>query len=173
MIAVKLHSIHQILFGPFVAFLVVLKEVESNQALPIQVDPFMAELIFLGLQDVPPSRPLPHDLIAEVIKAAGGHCVGVEITRIRDNTFYAEVVLEVGGREVRVDARPSDAIALAVRVRVPILVAEAVMVRQGVLLEEEEASADDGLGPFRRFIDTLDLEGLRGPLPDDEAYAVG
>src|SRR5512144_2843044 len=103
--------------------IVVLKDLESSRYLPIWIGPFEADAITIELQGVEVARPLTHDLLKTVIGKLGGVVVQVAITDLRNDTFYAEVTVKVDGRRLQVDSRPSDAIALAVRTRVPVFVA--------------------------------------------------
>lgn len=154
--------------------LVVLRENDSPRFLPIWIGPFEADAINMGLQrpDVP--RPMTHDLLGMVIHDLGAQVRHVCINDMRDETFYAQLVVDADGRDVSIDARPSDAIALAVRLGVSIFVAESVMDAAGQLPAadvrgEGDAQAgvaeggDDSLEVFRDFIESLDL----GDLEDD------
>jgi bifunctional DNase/RNase len=156
---------------------VILKEVTGDRHLPIWIGPFEAEAIAMELQGVAAARPLPYDLIKTIIGDMGGNVREILVTDLAQDVFYARIVIDVDGRSLEIDSRPSDAIALAVRTRVPILVDESVMERAGVRLEaeaegEEEEAADmperealSGSSPtnadlsvFRDFIDSLDLD---------------
>src|SRR5262245_1904830 len=93
--------------------------------LPIWIGPFEAQAIALEMQGVPPPRPLTHDLMKQLVERLGAKLTRVEITDLRDNTYFASLVFDgPDGKDVTVDARPSDAIALALRLHGPILVAE-------------------------------------------------
>jgi len=149
--------------------LVVLRENDSQRYLPIWIGPFEAEAIQMGLQRTDAGRPLTHDLLGNVIEQLGGRLVHVHVLDLRDDTFFAVLVVDVGERRVEIDARPSDAIALAVRGEVPIYVAEDVMDKAGqvpardIEPEDEEggglAEGDrDTLGLFRDFVEGLDLD---------------
>jgi uncharacterized protein len=131
----------------------------------------------MELQGVTATRPLPYDLIRTIIDDMGGAVDRIAVTDLTDDVFFARIVLRRDGREVEIDSRPSDAIALAVRARVPILVDDSVMDKAGVMLssdEEGESGTDDAssqpeleraegvdeerLSVFRDFINTLDLD---------------
>ena len=154
--------------------LVVLREGETPRYLPIWIGPFEAEAIQMGLQGTDAGRPLTHDLLRDVIGELGAKASYVLINALRDDTFYARLVLTLDGRELEIDARPSDAIALAVRLGVSIFVSEDVMERAGQVpagdYEAAEDEADHGaprpdeLGVFRDFIEGLDLDDI----PDGE-----
>ena len=151
--------------------IVVLKETGSTRFLPIWIGPFEADAITIELQNVEVARPLTHDLLKATIEQLGAEIVEVSITDLRNDTFYAEVALRLNDRRLAVDARPSDAIALAVRARVPVYVASEVMEQAGITPEEDlEGSApplpeDRAVEPtppeaFRDFLEGLDLSGL-------------
>ena len=151
--------------------IVVLRETESTRFLPIWIGPFEADAITIELQSVEVARPLTHDLLKATIEQLGAEIVQVAITDLRNDTFYAEIALRVNGRRIEVDSRPSDAIALAVRARVPVYVADEVMEQAGITPEDDlEGTApppveDQPAEPtspeaFREFLEGLDLTGL-------------
>src|SRR5215218_11295555 len=105
---------------------VILKEVNGERHLPIWIGSYEAEAIAMELQGVTASRPLPYDLIRTIIDDMGGTVDRIAVTDLSDDVFYARIVLQQNGREVEIDSRPSDAIALAVRARVPIMVDDSV-----------------------------------------------
>ena len=152
------------------ARVVILKEVDGERHLPIWIGPFEAEAIAMELQSIPSSRPLPYDLLRSVIGELGAEVRRILITEISNDVFYARIVLDTNGSSIEIDSRPSDAIALAVRVKVPIFVDESVMDRAGVRLDDDEDNetdepirdgapiSEERLGVFRDFINTLDLD---------------
>ena len=155
---------------------VILKEKESDRYLPIWIGPAEADSIAVKLQDVTVPRPLTHDLLNSVILSLGGSVSHIVVSDLQNDTFYAKISIQWNGDSLEVDSRPSDAIALAVRVKVPIYVEETVLERAGVAMDketgkpfiggepEEEAAAkmsDDELNrlsAFKEFIGNLDLE---------------
>lgn len=156
---------------------VILKEVDGERHLPIWIGSYEAEAIAMELQGVTASRPLPYDLMRSIIDDLGGVVERISVTDLSDDVFYARIILRHDGREIEVDSRPSDAIALAVRARVPILVDEAVMEKAGVVLSGDDESDieplnesappelervgdvdEERLSVFRDFINTLDLD---------------
>ena len=155
---------------------VILKELEGERYLPIWIGPFEAEAIAMELQGVEAARPLPYDIMKTIIGDLGGNVRRILVTTLRDDVFFATIVIEAAGRQVEVDARPSDAIALAVRTKVPIFVDESVMESAGVLFGEDEEESDveskpktsrvddEKLSSFRDFINSLDFsdEGKEG-----------
>jgi hypothetical protein len=154
---------------------VVLKELNSDRYLPIWIGPFEADAITIALQGVDIPRPLTHDLLKRIVDEVGGEISHILVNDLRDDTFYARIVMDVNGRHSEIDSRPSDAIALAVRAEVPIYVVESVMDRAGVEPAEDE-EIDEGipltpeeeqkLDVFREFVETLDLEDLGEDDPD-------
>lgn len=148
---------------------VILKEVEGERHLPIWIGVFEAEAIAMVLQGVSAARPLPYDLLTSVIAELGAEIQRIVVTDLNQDVFYARVILVHNGMELTIDSRPSDAIALAVRAKVPILVDEGVMERAGIRLGDEDGDEDgrgdesaeyddDRLSAFRDFISTLDLD---------------
>lgn len=118
--------------------LVVLKDTTQDRYLPIWIGQFEAEAITIELQEAEQKRPLTHDLLKSTIAAMGGKVVHIFINDLRNDIFYARVVIELAPeRQIEVDARPSDAIALAVRTKSPIFVSEAVMDKSAVEPEQD------------------------------------
>lgn len=140
---------------------IVLKEIGSERCLPIWIGPYETEAIVIRLQNREIARPLTHDLLNNVITEMGGQVLRVVVSELRDDTYYARIVIALDGRYVEVDSRPSDAIALAVRANVPIFVDESVMayaiVPEADISEETES---EDLSAFRKFVDKLDLDDL-------------
>jgi bifunctional DNase/RNase len=137
------------------------EQVGELRVLPIYIGPEEAKAIALALEGVIPPRPLTHDLLRDVIGALDVTVARISITALEDRTFFAELELRVDGRTVRVSARPSDAIALAVRVDAPIFAAESVLDEAAAPQEDE---AEDGqeqeeiVEEFREFIDQVNPE---------------
>lgn len=119
------------------AYAIVLKEIEGVRRLPIIIGSFEAQAIALEIEGMKPPRPLTHDLLKQVIDNLGGTVVEVIVSELRENTFYAKIILEISGLTNEIDARPSDAIALAVRTQSPIYVAETVLESAGFIPSEE------------------------------------
>jgi hypothetical protein len=107
--------------------IVVLKDVASDLMLPIWVGPYEANSIASEIEKIAPQRPMTHDLLRNVISQFGASVKRVVVTELRDNTFYAVIELLYEGRSILMDSRPSDAIALALRVDCPIFVREDVV----------------------------------------------
>ncbi len=132
---------------------VILKEKESDRYLPIWIGPAEADAIAVRLQEVAVARPLTHDLLRSIIDSLGASVDYVIVNDLSNDTFFARIMLQIDGRVMEIDSRPSDAIALAVRVQVPIYADESVLEKAGVKLDQEEK-----LSPFRDVIEGLDLE---------------
>jgi bifunctional DNase/RNase len=135
MIEVQIDSVRVHLMTP--QRLVVLKQIGSERYLPIWVGPYEAEAITVALQEVEMIRPLTHDLLKNVFGAFNARIKRIEIVKLQNEIFYGNIVAEVDGREVNVDSRPSDAIALSVRAHVPILVHFSVMDEAGIIPEQD------------------------------------
>jgi bifunctional DNase/RNase len=116
----------------------ILKDSNEQNALPIWIGAMEAMAISLALNDVELPRPMTHDLLLNMILALDAHVVAVNVTELTDGTYYANIEVEVEGGIRRIDSRPSDAIALALRAKVPILVNEAVI--EQVAKEAKDAS---------------------------------
>jgi uncharacterized protein len=155
---------------------VILKEKVSERYLPIWIGPAEADAIAVKLQGVEVPRPLTHDLLTSVIGTLGASIDFILVNDLKNDTFYAKIMLAVDGAQMEVDSRPSDALAIAVRVGAPIYVEETVLDKAGILLDKEsgkpilheadaaqnkiELSKDelDRMSAFTDFINTLDLE---------------
>lgn len=123
------------------AYALLLKESNGNRRLPIIIGSYEAQAIALEIEGIKPPRPLTHDLLKQVIDNLGATVIEVLIDELRDNTFFAKVVLEVSALSNEIDSRPSDAIALAVRTNSPIYVAENVM-KSAAFIPSEEIAPD-------------------------------
>lgn len=154
---------------------VVLKEQGSDRYLPIWIGHNEADAIVIQLQNVPVPRPQTHDLLKAVIGQLGAKVSHIVVNDLSDDVFYARINIDVDGRHVEIDSRPSDAIALAVRLQAPIYAEDSVLDKAGVALDAEgeevesrprEAGEGTALEPerlpaaFRDFINTLDLDDL-------------
>jgi len=150
LIEVVIDSVRVSLMSP--QRIVVLREKDVDRYLPIWVGPYEAEAITVALQEVEMVRPLTHDLLNNVFTSFNARIERIEISALRDDIFYGNIVAEVDGKIIRIDSRPSDAIALAIRAHVPILVGRAVMDAAGItpepdIQEEEPSPADEGSTP--------------------------
>jgi len=136
--------------------IVLLKEVEGDRYLPIWIGAVEATAIAYEQQGVKPARPLTHDLLRDVLSALKAPLRAVEIVEMRDNIFYAELVI---GEGVRVSARPSDSIALALRVGAPIRCADQVLTEAAIVIPDEQ---EDEVEKFREFLEQVSPEDFAG-----------
>jgi bifunctional DNase/RNase len=125
------------------AYALLLKESYGNRRLPIIIGSFEAQSIALELEGIKPPRPLTHDLLKQTIDNLGGTVIEVIIDELKENTFYAKIVLEVSSLTNEIDSRPSDAIALAVRTESPIYVSEEVMKSAAFIPSSEDELSDE------------------------------
>ncbi len=156
--------------------IVILREVHAERYLPIWIGVYEAEAITLSLQEVEVARPLTWDLLKNVFNSLNAHVTRVEVVALRDDTFFGNIVVETDGQTLNIDSRPSDALALAVRAHVPILVTRNIMDMAGITPEEdlqEQASeraekpvepevegGEERLEIFQDFFEKLDMEDL-------------
>lgn len=119
------------------AYAILLKEADGKRRLPIIIGAFEAQAIALEIEGIKPPRPLTHDLLKQLTDSLGATVIEIIIDELRDNTFYAKIILEVSGFSQEIDARPSDAIALAVRAQAPIYISESVMDAAAFIPAEE------------------------------------
>lgn len=117
---------------------IILADLSKTTIIPIWVRTLEASAIALPLQGVVPPRPLTHDLLLEVIKKLGARVVMVLIRELKDEVFYASLVLDVNGEREEIDCRPSDAMALALRAEAPIYVADSVIMEAGIPAEDSQ-----------------------------------
>lgn len=162
--------------------IVILREMNAERYLPIWIGIYEAEAITISLQEVEVARPLTHDLLKNVFNALNAKIVRVEVSALRDDTFFGNIIVEVDGAPLSIDARPSDALNLAVRAHVPILVDRSVMDTAGIIPEEdlqeenrekpvgvdepEIEGGEERLSVFEDFLDKLDIENSESD--DDE-----
>jgi len=119
------------------AYALVLGEVEGNRRLPIIIGAFEAQAIALELEKIQPPRPMTHDLLRDTFEAVDVEVTEVVIDELREGTFFAKIRYRHDGEEHQLDSRPSDAVALAVRVDAPIFVAPMVLDEAGIIAEDE------------------------------------
>ena len=124
--------------------IVVLKQVDQERYLPVWIGPYEAEAITIAMQEIEVSRPQTHDLVKNILINLDAKMIHVEIAALKDDIFYGTLLLTKDNKEIHIDCRPSDAIALAVRAHVPILVAEEVMEEASIIPEEISAVSDEG-----------------------------
>jgi uncharacterized protein len=167
--------------------IVVLREANNERYLPIWIGPYEAEAITIALQEIEVTRPQTHDLLKSVLTTLNARLLRIEVVSLKEEVFYGNLVVEVDGRTILIDSRPSDALALAARAHVPILVSKEVMDSAGVIPEEdlqnqrpaaaaankpvsseepEVESSSERLSVFEDFLQNLDLDNLENS--DDE-----
>jgi uncharacterized protein len=164
--------------------IVILREVDAERYLPIWIGPYEAEAITIALQDIEVARPQTHDLLKNVLGALNARLVRVEVVSLRDDVFYGNLIVEVDGKTIEIDTRPSDALAMAVRAHVPILATKEVMDSASITPEQDiqnqesaplspvsssdAEESEDRLSVFEDFLSNIDLDSLEKP-SDDEA----
>jgi hypothetical protein len=163
----------------------VLHAKKEDRYLPIWIGPYEAEAITIILQEIEVSRPLTHDLLKNVFKALHAKLIQVQIFSLQDDVFYGKIVTEVGDEIIEIDSRPSDAIALAIRAHIPILVDSEILDQAGIKPEPEvteqntaetpeqadkkplDQTGEKRLSIFEDFISKLDLN--EGPDSEDDS----
>ena len=138
--------------------MVFLEEINGKRVLPIWIGIFEANAIALELRKISTARPMTHDLILNIIKGLEAEAKKVVVTELKDNTFYATIYIHVREGEVEIDSRPSDAIAVALRVGTPIYVEEDVIKQAG---RSEEIRDDDKTEEFMDWLEKLDPDDFR------------
>ena len=168
--------------------ILILRERDTERYLPIWIGVYEAESITIALQEVEVSRPLTHDLIKNIIREFNARIIRVEVVALREDTFFGNIVTEINGRVINIDSRPSDALAIAVRLHVPVMVHQDVMDTAGITPEEdiqveqdappqqdstpksriEPETSEDRLSIFQDFFEKLDLNDLDLDKPEDK-----
>lgn len=148
------------------AYALVLGEIEGNRRLPIIIGAFEAQAIALELEKIQPPRPMTHDLLRDLFESVGAEVIDVVIDELREGTFFAKVRYIHEGDEDQLDARPSDAVALAVRVDAPIYVAPSVLEEAGIPSDEEVVAEheDEELEEEEAAVPVSQLERLEEQL---------
>lgn len=153
---------------------VILREIDADRYLAIWIDVYMAEQISFALQEVEVARPMSHDLMKQIFRLLNARVIRAEVIELKNEVFYGNIVVETdSGHEINIDSRPSDALALAVRANVPILVSKEVMDEAGILPEEDLSAQDfdireqkpiksnpeseERLSIFEDFLDDMDI----------------
>jgi uncharacterized protein len=157
------------------AYAILLKEINGNRRLPIIIGAFEAQAIALEIEGIKPPRPLTHDLLKIFIDNLGATIIEVIIDELKENTFFAKIIIEVSALTNEIDSRPSDAIALAVRAQSPIFVAESVMEAAGFIPADEsdkegipEKFADENLPSSKEARIAALQDKLREALESEE-----
>jgi bifunctional DNase/RNase len=143
--------------------IVILKVEDENRYLPIWIGQPEARSILMKLQNQEFSRPLTHDLAVNLVSELGGSMEKVTVTELRDSTFFAVISVEIDGRTVEIDSRPSDAIALAVRAGAEIFAADEVIEEAAVVFEEamEEAPEEEVVDKFKDWMNRVSPEDFK------------
>ena len=143
--------------------IVILKVEDENRYLPIWIGQPEARSILMKLQNQEFSRPLTHDLAVNLVAELGGSMEKVTVTELRDSTFFAVISVEIDGRTVEIDSRPSDAIALAVRAGAEIFAADDVIEEAAVVFEEamEETPEDEVVDKFKDWMNQVSPEDFK------------
>jgi bifunctional DNase/RNase len=166
--------------------IVVLREVNAERYLPIWIGPYEAEAITIALQEIEVARPQTHDLLKNFLNTFSARLVRVEVVALKDDVFFGNLVVEHNDRLIEIDSRPSDALALAVRAHVPILVSREVMETAGIIPErdlqtsepapaepavapvEDENLSEERLSVFEDFLQNLKIDDDPGKEQDEE-----
>jgi bifunctional DNase/RNase len=142
--------------------IVLLKTVDSNKFLPIWIGHPEAAAILMKLQGATTPRPMTHDLLCDMLGELDVRCTQVAVTELRDNTFFASITLAVDGKEMEIDSRPSDALALAVRSGAPIFAAEEVIAESAIEFEHDVEDTEEVVEKFKDFLDQVSPEDFAG-----------
>ena len=138
--------------------IVLLKTAEGNKFLPIWIGHPEAAAILMKLQSASTPRPMTHDLVTDMLDQLGAQVTRITVTELRENTFYAQITVQLDGSEIEVDSRPSDAIALAIRAEAPIFAADDVIEESAIEFEGEEVTEEEiesRVSEFKRFLEEV------------------
>ena len=141
--------------------IVLLKTADGNKFLPIWIGHAEAAAILMKLQSQAPPRPMTHDLLSDMLEQLEAQILRITVTELRENTFYAQITVQQDGREIEVDSRPSDAIALAIRAEAPIFAADRVIEESAIEFEGEDVDQDQldaEVAKFRHFLEEVTPE---------------
>ena len=141
--------------------IVLLKTADGNRFLPIWIGHPEAAAILMKLQGATTPRPMTHDLVTEMLGHLDAKVIKITVTELRENTFYAQITVSVDGSEIQIDARPSDALALAVRSEAPIFAAEDVIEESGIEFEHEDFDNEQIVDEFKKFLDDVSPEDFQ------------
>ena len=142
--------------------IVLLRTLSGNKFLPIWIGHPEAAAILMKLQGTPTARPMTHDLITAMLSELNATISKVAVTELRENTFHAVITLLVDGSEIEIDSRPSDALALAVRVEAPIFVADQVIDDSAIEFGQEPEDSTEVIDEFREFLEHVNPEDFAG-----------
>jgi len=150
--------------------IVILKDGENKLNLPIWIGLLEATAMATELEGIKMARPMTHDLLRSVLSEMGGSVEAVEITELKENTYYAQIYLNAAGRQLSIDSRPSDAIALALRTKSPIYVAKEVLEASSILQHSEENRDTEGVSNVSNVSKEKWAEILEKMSPEDFKY---
>jgi bifunctional DNase/RNase len=142
--------------------IVLLKTVDGNKFRPIWIGHPEAASILMKLQGAGTPRPMTHDLLCDILGELDVKCTQVSVTELRENTFFASITLSGAGRELEIDSRPSDALALAVRAGAPIYAADEVIAESAIEFEHEVEDTEEVVEKFKDFLDHVTPEDFAG-----------
>ena len=151
--------------------IVLLKTAEGNKFLPIWIGHPEAAAILMKLQSQAPPRPMTHDLLSELLEQLEAQVVRITVTELRENTFYAQITVQQDGREIEIDSRPSDAIALAIRADAPIFAADRVIEESAIEFEGDDVDQEvleAEVAKFKNFLDEVTAEDFAVESEDEE-----
>ena len=151
--------------------IVLLKTADGIKFLPIWIGHPEAAAILMKLQSQAPPRPMTHDLLSDMLEQLEAQVVRITVTELRENTFYAQITVQQEGREIEVDSRPSDAIALAIRAEAPIFAADRVIEESAIEFEGEDVDQDQldaEVAKFRNFLEEVTPEDFVVEDGDDD-----
>src|SRR5437660_7885376 len=152
--------------------IVLLKTAEGNKFLPIWIGHPEAAAILMKLQSASTPRPMTHDLVTDMLDQLGAQVVRITVTELRENTFYAQITVQQDGREIEIDSRPSDAIALAIRAEAPIFAADRVIEESAIEFEGEDVDQEvleAEVAKFKNFLDEVTPEDFAVENGEEEA----
>ena len=141
--------------------IVLLKTADGNKFLPIWIGHPEAAAILMKLQSQAPPRPMTHDLLSDMLEQLEAQVVRITVTELRENTFYAQITVQQDGREIEIDSRPSDAIALAIRADAPIFAADRVIEESAIEFEGDDVDQEvleAEVAKFKNFLDEVTPE---------------
>ena len=138
--------------------IVLLRTLDGTKFLPIWIGHPEAAAILMKLQGTPTPRPMTHDLVTDMLGELNASVSRVAVTALRENTFYAQITLQVNGSEIEIDSRPSDAIALAVRADAKIFVADEVIDDSAIEFNQEPEASGEVIDEFKKFLENVSPE---------------
>ena len=138
--------------------IVLLRTLDGTKFLPIWIGHPEAAAILMKLQGTPTPRPMTHDLVTDMLGELNASVARVVVTELRENTFYAQITLQVNGSEIEIDSRPSDAIALAVRADAKIYVADEVIDDSAIEFNQEPEDSGEVIDEFKKFLENVTPE---------------